>query len=271
MAARPAPSWTLADLAARVAAALGDGGEAPSGRVNPVPDARVIRYYATIGLVDRPTLHGRTALYGRRHLLQLVAVKRLQGEGRSLAEIQFRLSGLTDVALARIARLSPGVDGPELSPPPAAALRREPQQPSAASAEPTASEQAKPAAAQRAVPEPRSARPTTFWSARPAALPPAPPAAGLPTSPAVPQTPSTEALHRTPPTFHPDAAAAGDLPGPPAVSVSQAIRLAPGATLLLDAARPLDREALAAIQRAAGALIEVLTRAGLVPAGKDAP
>ena len=51
----------------------------PAARVRAVPDRRAIRWYTTIGLIDRPVAHrGRTALYGPRHLLQLVAVKRLQ-------------------------------------------------------------------------------------------------------------------------------------------------------------------------------------------------
>jgi hypothetical protein len=45
------------------------------------------------------------ARYGRRHLLQLVAVKRRQAEGRSLAEIQAELAGATDEALAAVARV----------------------------------------------------------------------------------------------------------------------------------------------------------------------
>ena len=54
----------------------------PSGRVRAVPDRRAIRCTSTIGLIDRPVAHrGRTALYGPRHLLQLVAVKRLQARG----------------------------------------------------------------------------------------------------------------------------------------------------------------------------------------------
>ena len=50
-----------------------------------VPDARTIRYYATLGLIDRPeAFRGRTALYGARHLSQLVAIKRLQAKVRHL-------------------------------------------------------------------------------------------------------------------------------------------------------------------------------------------
>ena len=59
----------------------------------------MIRWYATTGLVDRPVMRGRVAHYGERHLLQLVAVKRLQAQGLTLAEIQQRLAGATDATL----------------------------------------------------------------------------------------------------------------------------------------------------------------------------
>jgi DNA-binding transcriptional MerR regulator len=64
----------------------------------------LIRWYTTIGLVDPPlTRRGRIAQYGRRHLLQLVAIKRLQAAGRSIAEIQTALTGATDTTLERTA------------------------------------------------------------------------------------------------------------------------------------------------------------------------
>jgi hypothetical protein len=55
-------------------------------------------------------MRGRTALYRRRHLAQLVAIKRLQARGLSLAEVQQRLLGLTDAALNKLAKLS-NLDG----------------------------------------------------------------------------------------------------------------------------------------------------------------
>lgn len=99
--------WTLDELLERVSAALtAEYSGAPNGRVRDVPDRRAVRWYATTGLVDRPSaMRGRTALYGKRHLLQLVAVKRLQSQGRTLAEIQAELAGATDTALAAIARV----------------------------------------------------------------------------------------------------------------------------------------------------------------------
>jgi hypothetical protein len=104
------PRWTLDELTERVDAALAVGYRGqPSGRVRAVPDRRAIRWYTTIGLIDRPVAHrGRTALYGPRHLLQLVAVKRLQADGLPLVAIQQELAGATDAQLARVARLPAG-------------------------------------------------------------------------------------------------------------------------------------------------------------------
>lgn len=93
-------AWTLAELVQRAARELAAADvRAPNGRVTEVPDARMIRWYTTTGLVDRPVMRGRVATYGERHLLQLVAVKRLQARGLTLAEIQQRLAGAPEAAL----------------------------------------------------------------------------------------------------------------------------------------------------------------------------
>jgi DNA-binding transcriptional MerR regulator len=85
-----------------------------NGRVRDVPNERLVRWYVTVGLVDPPlSRRGRVAQYGRRHLLQLVAVKRRQAEGRSLAEIQAELAGATDEALAVVARVPADRSAPE--------------------------------------------------------------------------------------------------------------------------------------------------------------
>src|SRR6266542_6508786 len=101
------PLWTIDDLGTQVALALSVDYEGQaSGRIRDIPDRRTIRYYTTLGLIDRPLeMRGRTALYGRRHLLQLVAIKRLQARGLSLAELQQRLLGLSDAALQKLAQL----------------------------------------------------------------------------------------------------------------------------------------------------------------------
>ena len=72
-------------------------------RVQAAPDARTIRYYQTSGLLDRPSRYdGRTARYGQRHLLQLVAVRTLQSNGLSLAQVQTMLAGATTSELQQI-------------------------------------------------------------------------------------------------------------------------------------------------------------------------
>lgn len=96
--------WTLAELAEEVAAVLRGYEAAANGQVRAVPDERSIRYYTTLGLLDRPAaMRGRTALYGKRHLAQVVAIKRLQSAGKTLAEIAALLPTLDDPTLARVA------------------------------------------------------------------------------------------------------------------------------------------------------------------------
>src|SRR5262245_3676432 len=99
--------WTLDELVERVGRALAaEYAGAPNGRVRDVPDRRAIRWYRTIGLIDQPLgMRGRTALYGPRHLLQLVAIKHRQAAGRSIAEIQAELAGASDETLAAVARV----------------------------------------------------------------------------------------------------------------------------------------------------------------------
>lgn len=100
--------WRIDELAERAASVLdGTGAPAASGRVTPVPDRRMLRYYTTLGLLDRPEVRGRVAYYGRRHLLQVVAIKRLQAGGASLAQVQEALAGATTSTLERIADLPP--------------------------------------------------------------------------------------------------------------------------------------------------------------------
>jgi hypothetical protein len=128
-----APRWTLAELADQVSAQLGSAPVQASGRVRDIPDARAIRYYTTLGLLDRPAaMQGRTALYGLRHLRQLVAIKKLQARGATLAEIQGELAGIGDAALARLAGLTdtPSTDAaPRPAPTREAFWRRRPAPP----------------------------------------------------------------------------------------------------------------------------------------------
>jgi DNA-binding transcriptional MerR regulator len=97
--------WTIGELAERVATALSlNFSGIANGRVRDTPDLRAIRYYTTIGLLDRPAaMRGRTALYGKRHVQQLVAIKRLQAEGLTLAAVQERLLGIGNRDLEKLA------------------------------------------------------------------------------------------------------------------------------------------------------------------------
>jgi len=96
-------SWTLPELVVQVAERIAALPPPKNGQVRAVPDERTVRYYGTIGLLDRPAaMRGRTALYGARHLAQVVAIKRLQSSGKSLSEIQTLWPTLDDPTLARM-------------------------------------------------------------------------------------------------------------------------------------------------------------------------
>jgi DNA-binding transcriptional MerR regulator len=95
--------WTLQELVAEVSTRIAALPAPRNGQVRAIPDDRTIRYYATIGLLDRPSaMRGRTALYGPRHVAQVVAIKRLQAMGRSLSEIQTLWPTLDTHTLARM-------------------------------------------------------------------------------------------------------------------------------------------------------------------------
>lgn len=108
--------WTLKELQERVEAAIILDYDPPMNRqASSIPNERALRYYTTIGLLERPIeMRGRTALYNWRHLLQVVAIKRLQTQGLSLVDIQQRISGRPDSALAAIARLPEVPSGDDL-------------------------------------------------------------------------------------------------------------------------------------------------------------
>jgi DNA-binding transcriptional MerR regulator len=112
-------SWTLSALVGEVERRIAALPAPRNGQVRAIPDERTIRYYGTIGLLDRPSaMRGRTALYGRKHVAQIIAIKRLQSMGRSLAEIQVLWPTLDDHTLARMS-------GVELPAPSKAPVRAE--------------------------------------------------------------------------------------------------------------------------------------------------
>ncbi|WP_424952566.1 MerR family transcriptional regulator [Deinococcus sp.] len=63
--------------------------------VNP----RLIRHYTTLGLLDAPLREGREARYTRRHLLQLLTLRRLMSEGYSAQSLQGLLEAQNDPGL----------------------------------------------------------------------------------------------------------------------------------------------------------------------------
>jgi DNA-binding transcriptional MerR regulator len=249
------PRWTLDELAERVDAALAvDYPGQPSGRVRAVPDRRAIRWYTTIGLIDRPLAHrGRTSLYGPRHLLQLVAVKRLQASGLPLVSIQQQLAGATDTQLARVARVPAGIARAPLTTAGGDGLSR-----TGAAGSPPA-----PGVSPTAAP-PRLDRGTAqraaFWREPPAAFTTAA-GAEVPGSPGTPATPATPDLA----TRLGDLAGTGDPadPAPAEVAALRGVRLGEGATLLLEPGRELGPDDVRAVLEAAGPLLAVVRDRGL--------
>ena len=103
---------TIGELSDRVGRVLSLTGadHQKSGRITAVPDIRTLRFYTTRGLLAPPEeIRGRTAFYGRRHLIQAVAIKRLQSDGESLDTIQQRVVGATDVQLEEWANIPDSV------------------------------------------------------------------------------------------------------------------------------------------------------------------
>ena len=96
-------TWTLAELVAEAASWIATLPPPKNGQVRAVPDERTVRYYAAQGLLDRPAaMRGRTAIYGKRHLAQVIAIKRLQSAGHSLADIAAMWPTLDDLTLGRL-------------------------------------------------------------------------------------------------------------------------------------------------------------------------
>jgi DNA-binding transcriptional MerR regulator len=254
----PERRYTLAELAEACASALDALGiAARNGQVRDRPDARTIRYYTALGLVDRPAeMTGRIARYGDRHLLQVLAVKAMQAGGASLADVQRALVGASTDELGRA--IGPGLGGALAAAGPAAAgtdrafWRTPPAR--APAAVPLA---ARPGPAQLAPASPGRPRP---GSARPASARPrsAQPEFARPGSP---PPGSAQLEFAAQPGPAPSAAAAAP-PGPPRRLV--AVPLAAGATLLIEDAGAGDFDA-EALQAAAAPLLAHLSATGLLP------
>lgn len=225
-------AWTIDRLARLAAAALADASPTqPNGRIREVPDVRTIRWYTSIGLLGRPAaMRGRTALYDRSHLAQLVAIKRLQADGLTVAAVQERLLGAQESAIEAIAMLPADldvliaeVDAVDVPVP----------------TSPRASPQTQ--RTQRTQTEARK----RFWVTAPA------PSAAAESAP-VPDSPATSADTTSADATSADAA-------PPV----HGIRLGSGVTLLLPSGRVPEAAERAAIAEAARPLLDLLDRLGL--------
>ena len=99
----PKAEWTLEELVRRVAGALASID--PLRRAGAPPSARTVRYYTDVGVVDGPSARrGLHAMYGQRHFLQLLGIKRLQARGLSLEEIRAQISGASTPRLTELAK-----------------------------------------------------------------------------------------------------------------------------------------------------------------------
>jgi DNA-binding transcriptional MerR regulator len=284
----PERRYTLSELADACAAALDAlGVAARNGQVRDRPDARTIRYYTSLGLVGRPAeLTGRTAWYGDRHLLQVLAVKAMQARGASLADVQRILVGASTeelrsaigpglpAALAAAARPTAEPDrafwrtppwaagAPSVRPAttPLASASSAPGPTAPAAGAPLAPRpgparltSSRPARARRGSAQPRSARPGSAW----------------PESAAQP-----ESARPSEPAVQPEFAAAAARTPPASPRRLVAVPLAAGVTVLIEdadagrsdtgtlAVEAFDTEALRA---AAAPLLAHLTAAGLLP------
>jgi DNA-binding transcriptional MerR regulator len=98
--------WTLEELVAEVAAVLpGLMLSQDNGQVADLPNGRVVRYYQSLCLLGRPQQRGRIAYYGYGHVVEVVAIKRLQAAGLSLTQIHAALVGRSAAEVAKVAQL----------------------------------------------------------------------------------------------------------------------------------------------------------------------
>jgi DNA-binding transcriptional MerR regulator len=97
----------LADEAAKILAESGLAQE--RGTVSEVPDERTVRYYLTEGLVSpAEDKQGTASVFGYRHLLQLLVVKKLQSEHLPIRKIRDLVDGRTERELERLLGMEGG-------------------------------------------------------------------------------------------------------------------------------------------------------------------
>ena len=235
MAAR----FTLDELTERLRVAIAEVGLTPlNGQVQAVPDRRTLRYYTTLGLLDRPlAMRARQAVYGERHLLQALAIKRLQAEGLGLAAVQRRLAGLPDDELRAIAW--PDRTGPDAT------------------------------GASDATGAPPPASDRRFWADHPGTSVPAAAIHAERASVAPAAGPAAQVASVAGPARSASRAAPAARPASVAglAQLLAAVPLGEGVVVLVPAARPFDPGDVEAVRAAALPLLDHLRRTGALPRG----
>lgn len=110
-AARRGKYVGVAGLAEEAARILAESGAARQGRgtVTELPDERTVRYYLAEGLVpSAEEKQGTASVFGFRHLLQLLVVKKLQAEGLPIRAIRELVTGKTERQLERLLGVEQG-------------------------------------------------------------------------------------------------------------------------------------------------------------------
>jgi DNA-binding transcriptional MerR regulator len=94
----------VAELAAEAAKILTESGLAQErGTVSELPDERTVRYYMTEGLIPpAEEKQGTASVFGYRHLLQLLVVKKLQSEHLPIRKIRDLVEGRSERELERL-------------------------------------------------------------------------------------------------------------------------------------------------------------------------
>jgi DNA-binding transcriptional MerR regulator len=98
----------LAEAAARI---LSESGAARQGRgtVTELPDERTVRYYLAEGLVPpAEEKQGTASVFGYRHLLQLLVVKKMQADGLPIRAIRELVTGKTERQLEKLLGVEQG-------------------------------------------------------------------------------------------------------------------------------------------------------------------
>lgn len=89
--------WNLSDFVLALAHDLKQMGleTQTDRRASALPDARAVRYYTSLGLLDPPLIQARKAHYHAGHKEQVLLIKLLQARGLSLQQIQQQYYGIS--------------------------------------------------------------------------------------------------------------------------------------------------------------------------------